>query len=396
MIAGMVDGETRGAGESLSGKLRVCILIPKLQIGGAEIQVLHLLRNLDAARFSTHLCCFTRGDPGLEREAGRWVESVSWIDLHLRTLPFDMARLVRYLRRGRFQVLHCHLPLADSLGRLAGWLAGVPVLMTTEHGRNLWKSKVYLIFERLLNRLTDMRICVSEDIMDIRRKREGTPLEKLELVPNAVDPETFAGPGRGRAAVMAEFGWDPSDPLVLSVGRLVKEKDYPLLVDAVSIMLDRHPGIRCLLVGEGDRRQEISDRIGSLGLAGHVRIAGARSDIPDLLGAADVFVLSSIREGLPVSLLEAMAAGRGIAATSVGGIPDAVREGENGLLVPPGDSAALAHAAGKLLGDRDLRLRLGAAAREEVEKRFSIKRTAGRVGEIYSELYGRKKKWTAA
>ncbi|UCF06473.1 MAG: glycosyltransferase [bacterium] len=372
-------------------RLRVCILLPKLQIGGAEVQVLHLVKNLDRSRFEVSLCCLQRGEGEMEREAEAAVSSLTWIDFRWRYFPVSFIRLVRYLRRGRFDILHAHLALADSLGRIAGRLAGVPVLLTTEHGKHLWKGRPHLLLERMLLGITDKRICVSRDIYEIRRSREGTPDEKLEYIPNAVDTADFERPGRGRASIMAEFGWDPADPLVVSIGRLVSAKDYPILVDALHLVQRRFADVRALIVGEGDCRPQIAARIGLHELEGAVKLTGSRRDTRDLLAAADLFVLSSVREGLPVSLLEAMASRKAIVATAVGGIPDAVTDGKNGILVPPGSPEALAGAIETLLEDADARRTLGRAAEDEVEHRFSIRITADRIGEIYRDLYRRKR-----
>ena len=373
-----------------AGPLRVCMLLPKLQVGGAEVQALDLAKHLDTSRFAVSMCCFNRGDREMERDVERYVGPVFYIGFRWRTAPAAFTRLVRYLRRWHFDVLHCHLPLADSIGRLAGAVAGVPVLVTTEHGKNLWKKRPYLVLERMLNRYTDMRICVSRDILDIRRRREGTPTGKLVYIPNAIDPDVFKQSGKGRAAVLAEFGWPPDSDLVVSVGRLVVEKNYPLLVEAIARLRERFPKIKYLLAGAGDCAGRIRDRIESHGAADSIALAGSRSDISDILAAADVFVLSSIREGLPVSLLEAMASGTAIASTSVGGIPEVIQDGKTGLLVPPEDAAALAGAIGTLLGDDELRRTLGMEARKVVEEGFSIKQIAERIGELYVSLRAAK------
>jgi glycosyltransferase involved in cell wall biosynthesis len=382
--------ETDAAGAT--GTLRVCLIVPKLQIGGAEDQVLRLLEHLDRSRFAVSLCCLVRGDGEMEEIAGRHAESFFVLGFRWRVLPVAFARLVRFLRWGRFDVVHCHLPLADMIGRLAGRIARVPVLVTTEHGKHLWKPWWYLLLERAVARFTDLRICVSQDIADIRRRREGIPDDKLVCIPNAVDPAACRRVERGRAAVMADFGWGAADPLVLSIGRLVAAKDYPTLVEAVSSLGERFPEARCLIVGEGDRRGEIAGAIERHDVGDRLVLAGTRRDVADLLAAADVFVLSSIREGLPVSLLEAMAAGAAIVATAVGGIPDAITDGENGLLVPSGSGRLLSEALARCLEDADLRKRLGRAASEEVERRFSVTGTVRRIGTLYGELYERWKR----
>jgi glycosyltransferase involved in cell wall biosynthesis len=373
-------------------KLKVCIVVPKLQIGGAEVHVLSLVKQIDPSRFAVSLMCLSPGNNRMEEEASRYVESLVTVHFRWRRFPASFAKMVRFLRAGRFDVVHCHLPLADLLGRLAGWFAGVPVRLTTEHGKFLWKPWYYLLLERMLVPITDARICVSRDILEIRKRREGTPERKLVYIPNAVDTVRFKSPSRGRAQVAAELGWEPALPLVIAVGRLEPEKNYELLIRAIDRLRPRFPSIKCLLVGDGTRRAALEGLAGSLGLASHVTFTGVRADIPDLLGAADVFALSSLKEGLPVSLLEAMAAGKGIVATSVGGIPETIRDGENGLLVPSEDVDALAGGIGKLLADEGLRARLGRSARDDAERDYDLKNIVRRVENLYEETYRRKVK----
>jgi glycosyltransferase involved in cell wall biosynthesis len=373
-------------------KLKVCIILPKLQIGGAEMHVMSLLGALDRSRFAVSLMCLSPGDRRMEEEARGLVDSFVIIAFRWRRCVVSFAKMVRYLRAGRFDVAHCHLPFADALGRIAARIAGVPVIVTTEHGKFLSKPWHRLVLERMLVPVTDARICVSRDILEIRRRREGTPERKLVYIPNAVDVGRFARSTRGRAEIAAAFGWGPSDPFVIAVGRLVPEKNYGLLIRAIGILLPRFPSIRCLLVGDGVCRAELSALVGSVGLGGRVAFAGSRADIPDLLGAADVFVLSSLKEGLPVSLLEAMAAGKGIVATSVGGIPETIRDGESGLLVPSGDAEALANGIGTLLADRAFREKLGRAAGDEARRTYDLDAVTRRIERLYEEIYRRKAK----
>jgi len=330
------------------------------------------------------------GDPVMEEEAREVVSEFFSLGFRWRKFPVSFARLVRFLRARRFDVLHAHLPLADFLGRLAAKSAGVPVVITTEHGKHLWKSPLYLAAERILNRVTDVRICVSRDIMEIRSRRERTPHEKLRYVPNSVDTSLFGSSSMKRASLMAEFGWGVDDPLVVSVGRLVEAKNYPSLIRAFGIVRRDVPEARCLLVGDGPLRGRLEEEIQSMKLTGNVAIAGTRRDIPDILLSCDVFTLSSIREGLPVSLLEAMAAGCAVAVTRAGGIPDAIVNEVNGLLVDIDDTEALAEAVTRLLSDRELAGRLGERAKRDVQERFSARAVAREVGDIYIDVARRK------
>lgn len=367
-------------------RARICMLLPKIHVGGAEVQVLNLVKHLDRSRFSVSLCSLIPGNAGMEKEATRYVDDMYCIGFKWRRFPLSFAKLIGYLKHGRFDILHAHLPMADSIGRIAGRIARVPVIMTTEHGQYLWKNRSHLWLERMLNRITDMRICVSRDVLEIRNRREWTPMRKLTHIPNGIDTDLFKERKKGRAAVMGEFGWHPDDSLIVSVGRLVREKNYPLLLEAVSLLRTRLPNVRCLLVGDGKCREEIEQRAIALDLGGNMCMAGSRNDVPSILEAANLFVMSSDNEGLPVALLEAMAAGKAIVATSVGGIPDAIRDGENGLLVPPGDAPALASVMERAIMDGELARSIGRAAAEDAGRDFHIRRTSAQVMHVYEKL----------
>jgi len=376
--------------DAVNRRLNVCIIVPKLQIGGAEVQVLYLVKNLDRSIFRVMLCSLTRGDEAMEREAAGVVDHIYHLDFRWRKSPVSLKRLVDFLKRERIDIVHGHLPLADFLGRIAGRFASVPIMITTEHGKHLWKNPFHLAAERLMNHFTDARICVSRDIMDIRMKREGTPESKLRYIPNAVDVSKFESVPAEKASLMSEFGWRAEEPFVVSVGRLVEAKNYPLLIDAIDILRRSMPDVRCLIVGEGDCREHIEERISERNIGSNAKLAGERRDVARILAAADVFVLSSIREGLPVSLLEAMAAGKAVVATEAGGIPDAVNNEENGILVPVNEAEALARALQRVLADEALRERLASRARKDVAERFSAEATARMVGDIYVELASAK------
>jgi len=374
----------------VSRNLKVCIIFPKLSIGGAETQILYLLKNLDHTSFEIHACSMVSGDSSMEEEARSSSDSFFVLGFRWRKFPLSFLKLVRYLKEKEIDILHAHLPLADSIGRFAGRAAGVPILITTEHGKHLWKNPFHLALERVMNRFTDIRFCVSRDIMEIRSRREGTPHIKLKYMPNAVDTSIFKETSPRRAGLMSEFGWDVSDPLIVSVGRLVEAKNYPMLVRAIALVVKKIPQTRCLIVGEGPFRGEIEEEIEKLSLRENIALPGARRDIAEILKSADIFTLSSIREGLPVSLLEAMAAGCAIVATDAGGIPDAIFDGVNGIIVKTSDENALADGLLRLLSDRELCKKLGEKAMEDVEKRFSARVIAKTIGETYKELARKK------
>ena len=383
------------------GRTRVCMMLPKWHVGGAETQVMGLLRNLDRTKFSVSLCLLGRGEKVMEEAAAGCVDDVFTLGLRMRYLPLGFLRLVEYLRDGRFDIVHAHLACADLIGRIAAWFAGVPVRVTTEHGKGLWKSPAQLMLEKAMNRITDVRICVSRDIYRLRMEREGTPAEKLAYIPNGVELDAFGPAGRWRegpgseagpgGAVLEEFGWAPGSPLVLSIGRIVEAKNYPMLVEAFSRVLGRIPEARCLVAGDGRCVPELREAISRAGIGDRMKLAGSRSDIARLLEASRLFVLSSDREGLPVTLLEAMASETPVVATRVGGIPEAVADGESALLVEPGDAGALAEAMVRVLSDEVFASRLSSEARRRVESGFSMRSVTRRVEEVYlSALAGKR------
>jgi glycosyltransferase involved in cell wall biosynthesis len=199
------------------------------------------------------------------------------------------------------------------------------------------------------------------------------------VIPNAVD-------------VASAPRWSPAErerPLIVAVGRLKAPKDFPTLIRALSGL--RPDSFEAVIVGEGPDRPRLEEEIEALGLSGRVRLAGERRDVPELLAAADVFVLPSASEGLPVSVLEAMAAGLPVIASRVGGVPEQVSDGETGLLVEPGDPNELTAALDRLIADPSLRRRLGAAGRARAEQAFDLDPFRRAHVELYSRELARRR-----
>ncbi len=360
----------------------VAHVIGSLQTGGAERQLVNYLLAADRIDFRhTVICLEERG------ELAATVEAVGIPVVHVpvrwRYAAACLRRLVRWLKVEGVDVLHAHMHDSALWGRTAGRLAGVPVLMTTEHGKELWKGPLRVAVDHHLSRWTARHIAVSSDGMEIRMRRERIEPRKLILIPNGVPVPAAAGDDAGRRRVRSEFGIALDAPLLGSVGRIVEAKGYQHLLSAIGLLRVDHPGLRWLAVGDGVLRAELAALAGAADLGDAVIWAGRRTDVSELLAAMDIWVMSSIREGLPVALLEAMAAGRPIVATRVGGIPDAVRDGVDGLLVPPADPAALAAAVAALLGDPARAAGLAAAAHRRAAAEYSIGSVARRIEDVY-------------
>jgi glycosyltransferase involved in cell wall biosynthesis len=277
--------------------------------------------------------------------------------------PVALVELVLLMRRLRPHIVHASSSKAGVLGRLAAGLVRVPIRMFTVHG---WafsahagaRSRLYRVAERIVRPLTTLTICVSES-----ERTAGLAARTCDAERSVVIRTGIAAASVPRAR--------PADgpPTIVAVGRMQGPKDSVSLVHALGLL--RGP-FHATLVGDGPDRPVVDEELLRYGLAGSVLLAGERDDVPELLASSAIFVLSSRSEALPVSVLEAMAAGLPVVATRVGGVPELVVEGETGLLVPPSDPAALAAALQRLLDEPELRARLGAAGRARVQEHFAV------------------------
>lgn len=296
----------------------------------------------------------------------------------------EFARLLRV--HGR-PLVHSHGYKADLYSLVAARLARAPV-MTTVHGWTSENAKVRL-YEKLqayLWRYFDRVACVSESYRTLAA-RAGTPASKLVVVHNGIKQTYQTGSDAvERERARAGLGLAPGEIAVACIGRLGIEKGHRQLLEAAAQTLPGCPQVRFLIIGEGAERAAIETGIRDLGLEGVVRLLGHRDDLPAIYPALDVLAITSLREGLPNVLLEAMLHGIAVIATAVGGIPEVVRDGHDGLLIPPGDGAAYARALSALLADAPRRQRLGEQARTTVRAGFLFERRLERMTALYTSL----------
>jgi glycosyltransferase involved in cell wall biosynthesis len=359
---------------------RIVFLVTLAETGGAQTYVGSLLAPL-ARDFDVVVAA--HGDGALSdaaRSAG-----VRFVPLkHLRR-PISVWRdvlglleLLRLLRRERPHIVHVNSAKAAALGRVAAALARVPIRVYTVHG---WAflaytglaSAAYRWVERALRPLTTVTVCVSENERRAGLAARACAELSTVVIRNGVEPtdsDADGVPSARRRLVM--------------VGRLQAPKDPLTLVHALATLPER--SFEALLVGDGPDRATVEEEIGRLGLASAVRLLGERADVPELLRAADIFVLSTRSEGLPLSILEAMAAGLPVVASSVGGVPELVLDGQTGMLVPPGDPDALAAAIERLLEDPGLSGRLGEAGRVRAAEHFDLAAVRQAHLDLYREM----------
>jgi glycosyltransferase involved in cell wall biosynthesis len=348
----------------MSARPRILLLVTLAERGGAQTYVCALAAGL-AERFDVTVAAHGPGPLGAAvRAAG-----ATFVPLrHVRrpVSPRDVlgvVELVRLMRRLRPEIVHASSSKAGVLGRLAAGLAGVPIRVFTVHGWAFTAYRgilghLYRRAEQAVRPLTTATICVSEGERAAGIAAGTCDPRRSLVIHTGIDVASrpLARPDVGAAQIV-------------SVGRLQTPKDPLLFLRALALV--RGP-FSASLVGDGPDRAAVERELERLGLGGRVRLQGTRDDVPELLASSHVFVLSSQSEALPVSVLEAMAAGLPVVATRVGGVPELVVDGETGLLVPAGDSPGLAAALQRMVDDPALRARLGAAGRARVEKHFRL------------------------
>ncbi len=289
-----------------------------------------------------------------------------------------VLNLSRRLRRNGYDIVHCHEFFSGTLGRVSALLAGKPALVT-QHNIDRWKRWPHFLVDRFLDRCTSAYTANSRAVADFYRGRGRFPPRKVHVIHNGIDTGRYAGISPGNRREHLVIG---------SVGRLAKQKGYSTLVQAARLVLNELPSARFVVVGPDAHRTEserdvVENLIAGLGLEGRFELAKPVGDVGLFLAGLDIFVLPSRWEGFGLAVVEAMAAGLPVVSTRVGGIPEVVEEGEDGILVPPDDPGALAGALVKLAADPALRLQMGRAGRLRATALFDREAMASAYGALY-------------
>lgn len=369
----MVDDRLRGR--------PVAQVILNMAYGGGERLVQELALDLEDAGAKPLVICLDAIEANTAPLEARGIELAL---VKRRQTALDivaLAKLTMLLKARGARLVHAHDLASLAYAVPAGLVLGIPVLFT-EHSRHYVEARLRRRLEKRLLCLGVRRVIeVSPDLAKASVERDGIAPSRVLVIENGVDLVAFAG--GGRTAFRREIGVGEGEILVGMVGRLEEIKGPHVLLEAFVRAVGQRPGARLVFVGDGSLRGALESTVRAKGLAGRVSFTGTRPDIPCVMGGLDILVLPSLSEGLPFALLEGMAAGQAVAASAVGRIPGIVRNGENGLLLPPGDSGALAEALVDLLADDGLRRRLGREARLVVAERYDRRRMI----EAYRETY---------
>ncbi len=365
--------------------VHVLQLIDGLNVGGAETLLHELVPGLLQRGYRVSVGYSTPGP---------LVADLRALDVRLTRLPrlgrvdpFLVYRMARLMHLDPPQIVHTHLFKSDFHGRLAARLAGVPVVVSTLHNSDPWARRPLLgAMYGATSRFADRLIAVSEDVRQYHLAYTGVPPEKISTIENGVDVRRFVGLDGAGKAVRNEFGIDPDAVLFGAIGRLKPQKDHATFLKAAVDILRQMPSARFLVVGDGPLRAALVEQARGLSLEPAVAFTGLRSDIPAVLAALDVLVFSSLWEGLPVTLLEGMAASRPVVGTNIEGIQGVVHPDVTALLVPPGDPKALAMACLRLGCDPALARQMGEAGRSRVASHYSLEAMIDRITRLYTEL----------
>lgn len=373
-------------------------LIEHLRVGGAERVVADLIQTLDPHRFKNILLLY-RGSGTFARELqdkGYRIVLMKkdWLSDPLGFLPgpalapvvaleslLFVIRLARFLRREKVDLVHAHMFSANLWGLLAARLAGRTRVISTEHTVRTGIDRTLkhrLVLGRLLP-LSDKVVAVSRQVAESIRRDQDLGPDKLVVIANGVTL-----PSLNRKPLPDSL--PGHRPRIVAVSRLVRVKRLDLFLRAMHSVRQRHPGATALIVGNGPDRGALEDQARELGLAGSVFFLGQRTDVPDILQGADIFVNTSDQEGLPRSILEAMAARLPVVATDVGGTGSLVRTGRTGFLVRPGDYQAIADAIAQLVNDPDRAADMGLCGRKLVRDSFSLEQATGLWEKLYNEV----------
>ena len=376
--------------------LRVLHVLTQLDLGGAQTSTLDLLRSLDRHRFDPTLAA---GRAGL-----LWPDAAAIPHLRLVTLPSlqraihpwrdtaSILRLARFMRRERFDIVHTHNSKAGILGRWAAHLARVPIIVHTIHGFAFHDEQgagarwLYTSLERRTASITHRLVSASTHDVDAGLRERIGHHAQYALIRYGIDRQRFTVNGQPRHALRRQLGLPADAPIVGMIGCLKPQKAPLDFLRVCSLVALQRPDARFLLIGDGALRPQVERWRRRLGLEERCLLLGWRRDIPALLHLMDVFVLTSRWEGLPIAMLEAMASGRPVVVSRVGGASDVMTDGENGYLVPPGDVRLFAHRVVSLLQHRALADRIGTAAAQRINDDFETTRMVGQLASLYEAL----------
>ncbi|MCX5667902.1 MAG: glycosyltransferase family 4 protein [Candidatus Omnitrophica bacterium] len=380
-------------------KIKIAQVITRLDWSGAPDIVEIICGHLDPAIYDVTLIYGPTIHPSGKTEEflkifGGKAAVIPYLKRDMSLLE-DLAALVRLyiiFRREKFDIIHTHTAKAGFIGRIAARLAGTPAVIHTPHGHDFYGyfgslgSRLVIMLERIAALFADKIVVLTAiEKMDMLKYHICAP-GKIEVFHSGMDFSGFEKTGVDVVKSKSEFSIGPGDYVVGMVGRLESVKGFEYFVDSAKIVISSIPNTKFLIVGDGSLRPSLEERSRRLGIEDKVIFTGWREDMPQIISILDVLVLASLNEAVGRVLLEAGVAGKPTVATAVGGIPEIVKDGETGILVPPGDPEGIAGAVAGLLKDARKRHAMGCAAKEWIKSNFNEEKMVSEIDNIYKEL----------
>jgi glycosyltransferase involved in cell wall biosynthesis len=362
--------------------LKILYIIGQLGIGGAEKQLIQLVTHLDRSKYKPIVCSLSKNSPLASQLAK---EGIKVVILPRRYKP-DLTRawfVTQCARMVQPTLIHTYLFVGDTWGRIAGKILNIPVIIS-ERSTEDYKLSLFNIIDQLLAKSTSAVIANSIAGSMAAKKRGKIEADIVKVIYNGIDVNSFSDKSK-RSMVREEFGIG-DDLLLGTIGRLDPPKDYKTLFLAVRDIISEFPKIKLLCVGDGKQRIELQQFACNIRIEDSIIFTGMRSDIKDLLSAIDIFVFSSLREGIPNVILEAMAASLPVVATNVGGVSELVVEGSTGYLVPPECPMRLSKAIIEILNDSTLASSLGRHGQLHAQECFSVEKMVRETEAVYRDV----------
>ena len=380
-------------------KNKILRIIARLNIGGPALHVIILNSELDHEKYVSQLVCgrLSPAEGNMYDIAENKGLELIFIDSLGREIVLKedlraLLRLIRVINSEKPDIVHTHTAKAGFLGRVAAKLTGVPIILHTFHGHvfhsyfGFFKTKFFLWLERLLAKFTDVIITVgNEQRKEIIKYKVADP-EKIVSIPLGLDLKPFVNSRTDPNQLRRELSLPDSTLLVGIVARLVPIKNHACFLEAAQLVLQRYDNVRFLIIGDGELRGTLEKKVQDLGIDSRVIFMGFQHNLVKIYAGLDIVTLSSFNEGLPVALIEAMAASKPVISSDVGGVRDLILDGYNGLLVPSNDPASLAEAILYLLSNPERREMMGKAGREKAYPQFDKNRLVKDIDELYQKL----------
>lgn len=373
-------------------RIRVLRVITWLPVGGIERKIVELLPRLDRDRFDVSLVCLREMGPLAEELAAKEIP-VSLIRFRQRWDLGALGKLTALMKKRRVDVVHSHMYRSNVPATVAARRAGVRGVWAQIHNVGTWETRRQLSMDRFLCRWRTGMIAVSREVQSEVMAQLALPEEKVRLIYNGVDTARF-GTGEGRDDLRREWGVGDNDLVFLMAARLVEQKRPQDFLEMARHLMNverarrDRPRSFFVIAGDGDKLAELKQQAARLPLPERVILLGQRDDVPRVMNASDCFVMTSTKEGFSNALVEALASGLAIVATNVGGNAEAVRDGKDGLIIPPVRLETLHRSAERLVAEPALRDALRASARRRAAD-FSLEVMIRNVEALYTETAGR-------